>query len=252
MEVKTVAISDAALKASPELGITDLAIRIRDYGRENQAFLNSMLMSVVVANAAYTLALLIASGITPRLWAPFWVAGFLMVIVTFAGIFASNLLVAYVPDWRDTLIPLSQTVVGFLMFSVLTPVGSNLPMLTDWYLVVAAISLLAVAGMSNGISKISQTAYDPPLKDLAKRFAESVSFKRVFPSVNCVVWVVIWAFVRFLMPYHPALAAYQALLPFVLMMVAVGALVGFESDRKMIIENVRSYTLSSRSNLVRD
>jgi hypothetical protein len=56
---------------SAQLDADTLAARIRDHGRETQLFLNSVLVSVEVANAAYVFALLLSSGITPMLWLPF-------------------------------------------------------------------------------------------------------------------------------------------------------------------------------------
>src|SRR5260370_2249244 len=90
----------------PELDVSTLAARVRDHGREGQLFLNSVLVSVAVANAAYVFALLLASGITPILWLPFMLASFGFVLITFSGSSTTMLLVVSLADLPDSFFPL--------------------------------------------------------------------------------------------------------------------------------------------------
>jgi len=126
----------------PELDVATLASRIRDHGRETQLFLSSVLVSVAVANAAYVFALLLGSGITPMLWLPFMLASFGFVLVTFSGTSNTSLMVVSLPDWRDGVLPLLQAMTVFLMFSMLIPAHSTMPLLIDWYAVVAAHAII--------------------------------------------------------------------------------------------------------------
>ena len=126
----------------PELDRDTLAARIRDFGRETQLFLNSVLVSVAIANAAYVFALLLGSGISPMLWLPFMLASFGFVLITFSGTSSTSLLIVSLPDWRDGVLPLLQAMTVFLMFSMLMPVHSTMPLLIDWYAVVAAHAII--------------------------------------------------------------------------------------------------------------
>src|SRR5258708_12269381 len=122
----------------PELDVSTLTARVRDHGREGQLFLNSVLVSVAVANAAYVFALLLASGITPMLWLPFMLASFGFVLITFSGSSTTSMLIVSLADWRDGVIPLLQAMAMFLMFTMLMPAHSALPLLIAWYSAVAA------------------------------------------------------------------------------------------------------------------
>jgi len=52
----------------------------------------------------------------------------------------------------------------FPMFSVLIPTGSALPLLTDWYAVVAAHALIGALWIGSLAGKIRTTLYDVSLR----------------------------------------------------------------------------------------
>src|SRR5262249_29062411 len=123
---------------TPQLRAKALGQRMRDQAREMHLILNSILVSVAVANAAYVFALLLASTISPAMWLPFLLASLGFVFVTLGGTLPGNLLLVSLPDWSETAFPLFQTLALFLMFSLLMPVRTTLPLLVDWYLALGA------------------------------------------------------------------------------------------------------------------
>src|SRR5260370_17744321 len=147
----------------PELDVATLASRIRDHGRETQLFLSSVLVSVAVANAAYVFALLLASGITPILWLPFMVGSVGFVLITFSGSSTTSMLIVSLADWRDGVIQLLQAMTMFLMFSMLIPAHSTLPLLIDWYAVVAAHALIGGLAIQSMAARIKRTQYEPAI-----------------------------------------------------------------------------------------
>src|SRR5260370_15508777 len=142
--------------------------RIRDHGREIQLFLSSMLVSVAVANAAYVFALLLGSPIAPLLWLPFVFPSFGFVLVTFSGTSNTSLLIVSMPDWRDSVFPLLQAITVFLMFGVLIPAGSNLPLLADWYAVVGAHAMIGAIWIWSHPAKTPPPSSDTRLPPLVR------------------------------------------------------------------------------------
>jgi len=159
---------------SAQLDADTLAARIRDHGRETQLFLNSVLVSVAVANAAYVFALLLGSGITPMLWLPFMLASFGFVLVTFSGTSNTSLMVVSLPDWRDGVLPLLQAMTVFLMFSMLMPAHSTMPLLSDWYAVVAAHAFIGGFWIRSLAARIRETRYDAAVRDAVEAHLKSM------------------------------------------------------------------------------
>jgi hypothetical protein len=219
----------------PELDVSTLAARIRDHARETQLFLNSVLVSVAVANAAYVFALLLGSGITPMLWLPFMLASFGFVLITFSGSFNTSLLVVSLPDWRDGVLPLLQAMTVFLMFSMLIPTHSTVPLLIDWYAVVAAHAIIGGFWIRSLAAKINGTKYEPALRDAVEAHLKSMHRSAVAAISSGGFWLMVWLTIRWwVLPEHPAVLRFQGLLGLVALVISIGVIAIIDRDRGIV------------------
>ena len=194
-------------------------------------------MSVAVANAAYVLALLLASRISPALWLPFLMASLGFVFVTLAGTLPGNLLLVSMPDWSSAALPLFQTMALFLMFSLLMPAGRTLPLLIDWYLAVGAHSLIGALSMRHGASKMTVSSYEAALIPLVQGHVSTVHRWSIAAASVGTLWVACWVVVRFwVAPYHPELLRWQGLLGLVALAGSIGIIVRHERYRRVFVQ----------------
>lgn len=219
-----------------DLSAQVLTDRIRDHGREIQLFMNSMLVSVAVANAAYVLALLLGSTISRLLWLPFVLASFGLVLVTFSGTFNTSLLVVSMPDWRDSTLPLLQAMMLFLMFSVLIPTGSALPLLTDWYAVIVAHALIGAFWIRSLAGKIGATSYDVSLRLAVQSHLKSMRRSASAAALSGIFWSIVWVSVRWwLVPEQSPLLRFQGFIGLIALLISIGVIVQIEIDRRMFM-----------------
>lgn len=206
----------------PQMSVAVLNDRIRDQGRETHLTLTGILASVAVANAAYVLALLLASSISPTLWLPFMLASLGFMTVTLVGPSTTSLLLVSMPDWRDGVLPLFQAMAIFLMFSMLMPVRSSLPLLVDWYLCPAAHSLIGAIWMRHFVAKINRSSYEPALTELINMHVNNLRRTSKVAGSAGTLWIAAWAVMRFwAAPYHPAVLQWQGLLGLVALTVSI-------------------------------
>jgi len=218
----------------PELDHETLAARIRDHGRETQLLLNSVLVSVAMANAAYVFALLLGSGISPMLWLPFILASFGFVLISFSGSFNTSLLMVSLPDWRDGVFPLLQAMMVFLMFSMLIPTHSTLPLLNDWYAVVAAHAFIGRLWIRSLIIKINGTQYEPAIRDAVQAHLASMHRSAVAAISSSGFWLTVWLAVRlWVAPEHPLLLRFQGILGLIALSISIGVLALIERQRQI-------------------
>src|SRR5215469_11384423 len=219
-----------------QLSTRALGQRMRDQARETHLILQSILVSVAVANAAYVLALLLASRISPALWLPFLMASLGFVFVTLAGTLPGNLLLVSMPDWSSTAFPLFQTMTLFLMFSLLMPVGTTLPLLVDWYLAVGAHSLIGAFWMRHGASKMAGASYEAVLITLVQSHVSTIRRWSIGAASVGTLWVACWMVIRFwVAPYHPELLRWQAFLGLVALAGSIGIIVRHERYRRAFV-----------------
>ncbi len=234
----------------PELDVGTLAARIRDHGRETQLFLNSVLVSVAVANAAYVFALLLGSSISPMLWLPFILASFGIVLITFSGSSNTSLLVVSLPDWRDRVLPLLQAMTVFLMFSMLIPTHATMPLLIDWYAVVAANAIIGGFYIRSMAARINQTRYEAALHDAVEVHLTSMRRSAVAAISSSGFWLVVWLTIRlWVLPEHPALLRFQGILGLVALAISSVAIAIIEQDRRSfaaLVSEARATHLPSR------
>jgi hypothetical protein len=234
------------LPIMPKPGEVDLnsrvmADRIRDHGREIQLFMNSVLVSVAVANAAYVFALLLGSSISLLVWLPFVLASFGLVLVTFSGTFNTSLLIVSMPDWRDSTLPLLQAMMLFLMFSVLIPTSSALPLLTDWYAVVAAHALIGALWIRSLASKIRATSYDISLRSAVQSHLKLMRRSATAATLTGIFWCIVWVSVRWwLLPEQSPLLRFQGFIGVVALLISIGIIVQIEIDRRMFVRLITS------------
>jgi len=218
----------------PELDVGTLTARIRDHGRETQLFLSSVLVSVAVANAAYVFALLLGSGITPMLWLPFMLASFGFVLVTFSGTSNTSLMVVSLPDWRDGVLPLLQAMTVFLMFSMLIPTHSTLPLLNDWYAVVAAHAIIGGFWIRSLSGRINGTRYELAIRDAVEAHLTSMHRSAVAAISSAGFWLMVWLSIRlWVLPEHPTFLRFQGILGLVALAISIGVITTIERDRRI-------------------
>jgi hypothetical protein len=215
--------------------------RIRDLGRETQLTLSGVLVSVAVANAAYVLSLLLASTISFTLWLPFLAASFAFVIVTLTGSTISNLFLVSMPDWLDSTLPLLQALMMFLMFSMLIPFRSELPLLVYWYLVPGAHSLIGALWMRKFISRIRHSSYEGALTEIVQRHLDNLHRTSIIAATAGTIWICIWALIRFwVSPHHAWLLQWQGLLGLIALAIAIGTVMRVENYRRAFLQSVQS------------
>jgi hypothetical protein len=214
-----------------------LTDRIRDHGRETQLFLSSVLVSVAVANAAYVFTLLLASPIAAVLWLPFVLASFGFVLVTFSGTFNTSLLIVSMPDWRDSVLPLLQAITIFLMFGMLIPAGSTLPLLADWYAVIGAHALIGSFWISSLAGKIRATSYDVSLRAAVQSHLLWMRRGATAAALSGIFWFAVWVSIRFwLLPEQSPLLRFQGVLGMIALIISIGVLAGIDGDRRMFAQ----------------
>src|SRR5215469_1062318 len=222
---------------TPQLSAHALGQRMRDQARETHLIFNSILVSVAVANAAYVLALLLASGISLALWLPFLMASLGFVFVTLAGTLPGNLLLVSLPDWSSTAFPLFQTMTLFLMFSLLMPVGTTLPLLVDWYLAVGAHSLIGAFWMRDGATKMAGASYEAVLIPLVQSHVSTIRRWSIGAASVGTLWVACWVVIRFWMAAHqPELLRWQGWLGLVALAGSIGIIVRHERYRRAFVQ----------------
>jgi hypothetical protein len=222
------------VQRTPELDGATLAARIRDHGRETQLFLSSVLVSVAVANAAYVFALLLGSGITPMLWLPFMLASFGFVLITFSGTSNTSLLIVSLPDWRDGILPLLQAMTVFLMFSMLIPAHSTMPLLSDWYAVVTAHAIIGGFWIRSLAARIDGTRYEPAIRDAVDTHQKSMRRSAVAAISSAGFWLVIWLTIRlWVLPVHPGFLRFQGILGCVALAISIAVLALIEQQRRV-------------------
>jgi hypothetical protein len=218
-----------------------LTDRIRDHGREIQLFMNSVLVSVAVANAAYVFALLLGSPISRLLWLPFVLASFGLVLVTFSGTFNTSLLIVSMPDWRDNTLPLLQAMMLFLMFSVLIPTGSALPLLTEWYAVVAAHALIGALWIKSLAGKTRATSYDVSLTAAVQSHLKLMRRSATAAALTGIFWCIVWVSVRWwLLPEQSPLLRFQGFIGVIALLLSIGVIIQIESDRRKFVRLITS------------
>lgn len=218
----------------PELDRATLAARIRDHGRETQLFLSSVLVSVAVANAAYVFALLLGSGITPMLWLPFMLASFGFLLITFSGTSHTSLLIVSLPDWRDGILPLLQAMTVFLMFSMLMPAQSTMPLLSDWYAVVAAHAIIGGFWIRSLAAKIDGTRYEAAIRNAVDAHQKSMRRSTFAATTSAGFWLVVWLTIRlWVLPEHPGFLRFQGILGCVALAISIAVLALIEKQRRV-------------------
>ncbi len=222
-----------------DLDLRVLTDRIRDHGRETQLFLNSVLVSVAVANAAYVFALLLGSPIARLLWLPFVLASVGFVLVTFSGPFTTSLLIVSMPDWRDSVLPLLQAMTLFLMFSMLVPTSSTLPLLIDWYAVVGAHALIGALWIWSLAGRIRATSYDVSLRAAVQSHLKSMRRSATAAALSGIFWCAVWTSIRWwLLPEQSPLLRFQGVLGVIALVISIGVIAGIERDRRMFVRLV--------------
>ncbi len=218
----------------PELDVSTLAARVRDHCREGQLFLNSVLVSVAVANAAYVFALLLASGITPILWLPFILASFGFVLITFSGSSTTSMLIVSLADWRDGVIQLLQAMTMFLMFTMLIPAHSTLPLLIDWYAVVAAHALIGGLAIQSMAARIKRTQYEPAIREAVETHLKMMRRSTVAAISSGGFWLAVWLWIRlWVLPEHPIFLRFQGILGLVALAISIAVLAIIERGRRI-------------------
>jgi hypothetical protein len=224
----------------PVLDAHVLAVRLRESGRETQILLNSVLMSVAVANAAFVLARLLASGISAEIWLPFVLAGLGLLIVSFTGMSMSSLLAVYIPDLRDSILPLVQAMAVFLLFSVLTPDGAAIPLLGDWFAIVGVHALIGAMLIWNLTVKLRGTKYHADLEAGIRDLIRSRRSSMAVAIAVGMLWIGVWIGLRALRAAgHPALPWIPPLLAIGVLIQSILVLRAAQTGRDRIVGLVR-------------
>jgi hypothetical protein len=226
----------------PAVTLDDLRARIRDHARDSQMLLSGVMKSITIANAAYTLMLLASSSISPALWLPFWLAGFAMITVSFTAALISTLLAAFDPDWRDTFIVFSQTIWEFMTFSVLTPTGTTMPMLENWYLVVALHSAGGVFVVMLLRRRFAATSYSRTLQPLVESYREGLGRSAPRAIGVSVFGLVAWFAARPLIARFPTFMQWQVIVPLLVLVAIIRSIGAMERERASILSFIRTHT----------
>jgi len=94
----------------------DLIPRLRDHLALSYMTLISVMKSVILANAAYSIFLIISNGNLNMTTATFWLASFLSMILIYKAFTIGVIIIARIPTVKDTLLPFTVGITEFLMF----------------------------------------------------------------------------------------------------------------------------------------
>jgi len=218
-----------------------LAERLAEQTRESYAFHNAVMKSVTVANAAYTLALLLASPVSPWLWLPFWIASAGIVTVNFMGMFMGSRVMVFDADWRDSAYPLAQTMTEFLLFSMLAPVGGSMPMLHYWFAVLAAHAIVTVLIFSAILERGRKAELSPMMRAFVEFYLRMMRLRRKVLAVYALAWLGVFFLLSFYaLPRWPGLAPWQAVLGLVAMCAAFIGIASENRSQRELVELVRA------------
>ncbi|MGH7947687.1 MAG: hypothetical protein ACREQF_00465 [Candidatus Binataceae bacterium] len=214
--------------------------RVRDSATDTYAFHSAVMKSVTVANAAYTMSLLLASGAPPWLWLPFWIASSLILLVNLMGTLMGTRLISFDPDWRDSAYPLAQTITEFLLYSTLVPVGASLPMLHYWYAVIACHALLTVLIFSSILAKTESAEVGPFMRSVLEHYRSVLRFRCKVVGGIAAFWLVAFALVDwYALPRHPGFENWQAVLGIGAVAMGFAAVRQENRSRKRLLQFVR-------------
>jgi hypothetical protein len=220
--------------------VADLRSRIQEHSRESQMLMSGVMKSITVANAAYILAALVASPVSPLLWLPFWITTFFIIILSFTAQVTSTLLAAYDADWRETTIVFTQTIWEFLMMSALTPRNATVPMLSAWYLAAALHAAGGALALRNLWSKFGTIKYSPALEELVgwyrRGLGENIPRAAVLAGISISVWIV----ALYVLPRFPGLEMWQGIFPLLQLVGLFSVMRTMERDRAMILSFIRN------------
>lgn len=218
---------------------------MKTYTKDNYLFIYSVMKGANLANAALTLAILIAGGakpILPRL--AFWIVSFAAMVVTYNTTFRGVVTTGYRINWLDSLLPFTLAIIEFLLFSVLLPPGSfYLPpeapdtLWNHWYLIFALHGINASILVWNRARQLKYEDFDNELHELVKMFEKWLNRDIKGAGINGIVWSVVWATMIFsLLPRCPNLQVWQWLLAIPAFLTMIYVIHTAEKDREMTIE----------------
>jgi len=166
----------------------DLLPRLTNHLALSYMTLISVMKSVILANAAYSIFLIISNGNLNMTTATFWLASFLSMILIYQTFTTGVIIIAWIPTVKDTLLPFAVGVTEFLMFSVLTDPN----MLVHWHLVFSLFSIAAFFTVWNVIRETNLASYDKSLYSLVNEYLSFQKTDCIMAFLSAIVWLIIW------------------------------------------------------------
>ena len=228
-----------------KLELTELQNRMKTYAKDNYLFIYSVMKGANLANAALTLAILVAGGakpLLPRL--AFWVVSFAAMVLTYNTTFRGIITTGFRLNWLDSLLPFTLAIIEFLLFSVLLPPGSfYLPsdapdtFWNHWYLIFALHGINASILVWNRARLLKYEDFDTELHELVGKFEGWLERDIKGAAINGTVWTIVWAvMVFYVLPLFPSLQMWQWLLAIPALATMIFVIYTAEKDREVITE----------------
>lgn len=212
----------------------DLFPRLTNHLALTYMTLISVMKSVVLANAAYSVFLMINNGNLNMTTATFWLASFLSMILIYQAFTIGVIIIAWIPTVRDILLPFAVGITEFLMFSVLTDPNT----LVHWHLMFSLFSVAAFFAIWNVIRETKLSNYERSLHALVNKYITSQKTDRIMAFLTAIVWLVIWI----VMQSFPSLQQYQWISGVAAVAIMLVAIYFDEHDRHLIAQGIMENT----------
>jgi hypothetical protein len=237
----------------------ELFLRVKAHSKENYIFLYSVMKALTMYSAAVALHTIVSGwangNSTFLIRLPYWLASFAAMILTYIATMVGMLVIAYVPNWEDAVVPFTLAGVEYLLFSVLADSNPNSSLWHQWPLVFAAFCFVCFIKIVNAVRKMRVANYEPDLKELITTYRTNI-IKNDIPAsgFGALVALIVWlsfnhAFrIPFLRPLIPDISEnWQSLFGIPCLVMMIFAIYTAERFRWHIVRTLRQMVSGDKS-----
>lgn len=175
-----------------KVGRKDLLPKLKNHLALTYMTLISVIKSVILANAAYSIFVMINNDLLHVTTAILWLVSFLSMILIYQAFTIGVIIIAWIPTVKDALLPFAVGITEFLMFSVLTSPNT----LVHWHLMFALFSGASCLTVWNVICETKLSNYDKSLHMLVKEYVSFQKIDCLMAFLTTVFWFIIWVILQ--------------------------------------------------------
>lgn len=185
-----------------KLNARELTLRLKLHSKENYVFIYSVMKALTVYSAAVALHSIISGLISGEsvflLRLPYWLASFAAMILTYNATMVGLLIIAYVPNWEDSVVPFLLAVVEYLLFSVLADPKPESVLWQHWLLIFSLFALICHIKIRNALHKTNLDNYVGSLRTIIEDYKANVKKEDIPSSAYCAIFAfAFWVLLKF-------------------------------------------------------